>query len=180
VCLGVTAPSGTGLSSPWRTGQRSGRTPREPLAASLPVPVGALAFNAGTGPAFGSRRSRRSGRGLQIREHQVGPLHLGDDDPGHHQPYPRLFGRQFGRCFYTPFGVRCFGTGDLDGAVRSALQTAFLYALRREVLRNLGLGADPQGTRRLLYALRREVLRNRRLQSGTFICRLQVSIRPSA
>ena len=33
---------------------------------------------------------------LQIWEHQVGPLHLGGDDPGHHQPHAWLFGWQFG------------------------------------------------------------------------------------
>ena len=37
--------------------------------------------------------------------------------------------------FYTPFGVRWFGTGlDMHGLVRSAKR--FLYALRREVVRN--------------------------------------------
>jgi len=37
--------------------------------------------------------------------------------------------------FYTPFGVRCFGTV-LGERVASRLPEMFLYALRREVLRN--------------------------------------------
>ena len=44
--------------------------------------------------------------------------------------------------FYTPFGVRWFGTGASLGV--SALQAAFLYALRREVVRNTGSRVRPR------------------------------------
>ncbi len=64
------------------------------------------------------------------------------------------------KCFYTPFGVRCFGTGTRCERWRPPC-SRFLYALRREVLRNLRRGSDMQKPfLKFLYALRREVLRN--------------------
>ena len=49
-------------------------------------------------------------------------------------------------CFYTPFGVRCFGTGTEPSGPYGALE--FLYALRREVLRNIEAGAVSFNNRR--------------------------------
>ena len=61
--------------------------------------------------------------------------------------------------FYTPFGVRCSEHHRLLERAKAAL--AFLYALRREVLRNqFPARRTPRIRRRFLYALRREVLRN--------------------
>ena len=107
-------------------------------------------------------------------------------------------------CFYTPFGVRCFGTPAAGAWLTRRWRTflyalrrevlrnkpsiskvtgqpvMFLYALRREVLRNL----DARGKRaamKFLYALRREVLRNVPLTwTSTPRCARKVSIRPSA
>ena len=39
-------------------------------------------------------------------------------------------------CFYTPFGVRWFGTSAEYGDDRPSSGAVFLYALRREVVRN--------------------------------------------
>ncbi len=63
-------------------------------------------------------------------------------------------------CFYTPFGVRCFGTGPVQVTVHD---DGFLYALRREVLRNTKtvVTITSEQAQEFLYALRREVLRNR-------------------
>ncbi len=60
------------------------------------------------------------------------------------------------RRFYTPFGVTWFGKTTEEGKPRFA---RFLYALRREVVRNGVAGARRRG-RPFLYALRREVVRN--------------------
>ncbi len=49
---------------------------------------------------------------------------------------PGIEARYYAVCFYTPFGVRCFGT--TDGAASNRELRRFLYALRREVLRNIG------------------------------------------
>ena len=43
-------------------------------------------------------------------------------------------------CFYTPFGVRCFGTYTIG--FDSYIGEEFLYALRREVLRNVTITED--------------------------------------
>jgi len=85
------------------------------------------------------------------------------------------------RSFYTPFGVRCFGTS--GGARFGAVVIGFLYALRREVLRNSP--PSPEETDEdevFLYALRREVLRNNVEQSDENDSEDEdpVSIRPSA
>ena len=62
------------------------------------------------------------------------------------------------RCFYTPFGVRCFGTSRSSPGWSTS--DTFLYALRREVLRNAGRRPVQGRIHVFLYALRREVLRN--------------------
>ena len=61
--------------------------------------------------------------------------------------------------FYTPFGVRCFGTGYFKRAGRT-MMIRFLYALRREVLRNSDAVFFNRVSDDGAYALRREVLRN--------------------
>jgi len=47
---------------------------------------------------------------------------------------------QWLRRFYTPFGVRCFGT--CEKPMATTVREAFLYALRREVLRNLYVASE--------------------------------------
>ena len=55
----------------------------------------------------------------------------------------------------------------------------FLYALRREVLRNISIDKFMEFLNTFLYALRREVLRNYHVRAVAPI-RADVSIRPSA
>ncbi len=72
-------------------------------------------------------------------------------------------------CFYTPFGVRCFGT--TLSRTRGARSLRFLYALRREVLRNTfeTFWAANTDVEEFLYALRREVLRNHDVECALFV-----------
>ena len=66
--------------------------------------------------------------------------------------------------FYTPFGVRWFGTIHVGAvAEKIVVHLVLLYALRREVVRNEvpSYGLGAATlVREFLYALRREVVRN--------------------
>ena len=100
--------------------------------------------------------------------------------------------------------MRCFGTSRCDAGAQSCGQFlyahrrevlrnlrceqpglevvhgVFLYALRREVLRNLSKGNENMNHLEFLYALRREVLRNVGTGAASAADRRRVSIRPSA